>query len=1177
MKRSIRKRLLVWAMIGSLLLALYPFWSVSAVAGTEDEAQGGASSSVTETVYLLGNDSVLKPSAAGALQIVEENGMKTLAGEDGQPIQLRGMSTHGLQWFPEIINDNAFAALAGDWESNVIRLAMYVGENGYASNPAVIKQRVIDGIEYAIANDLYVIVDWHVHDPGDPNAEVYAGAMDFFTEISGLYPNNEHIIYELANEPSGNAPGVTNDAAGWRKIKDYAEPIVGMLRANGNDNVIIVGSPNWSQRPDLAADDPIEDPNTGETDPNTVYTVHFYTGTHMPADDSASRENVMSNARYALENGVAIFATEWGTSEASGNNGPYLAEADVWLNFLNEHNVSWVNWSLTNKNETSAAFTPFELGKSEATNLNPGDDKLWSIPELSVSGEYVRARIKGIPYEPIDRTPREEFSTVVWDFDDGTAQGFDLNGESPVKSVDVAVENGRLKLSGMEASSDVSETNYWGNVRLSANGSAARPDILGAQRLTLDVFAPAPTTVAIAAIPQSASHSWLNPTRAVAANPADFEEQDDGTYKATITITKDDAPNLGVIGEDGADSVMTNLILIIGAEDAEWVALDNVTVSGVREIVEQPVVHDPLGTPTLPSTFEDSTRQGWAWDGGSGVKSALTIQPANGSKAIGWEVAYPEVKPSDGWASAPRIVLGGINATRDANRYLLFDFYLQPVRASEGTLSINLAFAPPASLGYWAQAAENYDIALNALSSQVRTSDGLYRYQVSFDLTKIADNKVIAADTVLRDITIVVADGASDYAGTMYMDNVRFAESATVPGGGNGGSGGGGGSGESGGGGTSDTVEEGAVLVREPKADASGSIAVSLGAGESRVLLPADAAALADTKSLAVTGNSGSLDIPGDALRSLLALVSDEERKESKLSITLRPMEASEASALAKKADEASEAGLRLAGSILELELALITKDGKTVKPESFDPPVQLRIKANDGANRDLAGVYLIADDGKIVYLGGQWVNGELSAALRHFSKYAVLEYDRSYADVPAGFWAADAIRKLSAKHLVEGVEADRFSPNDKVTRAEFAAMLANALGLKAEGGAAFEDVDPGEDYADAVAAASQAGIVQGRDGDRFVPNAPVTREEMAVMIVRAYEAKSGKKAPDASTGSTGFADERSISGWASDAVAAARVLGLVQGKGSGRFEPQHLTTRAESAQVVWRLLEATK
>ncbi|QTH40401.1 cellulase family glycosylhydrolase [Cohnella sp. LGH] len=776
MKGSKRKRLLAGALVGSLLIALYSFWYASVEGGTEaeGEATGGVSSGVSEeTVDLLG--SVRKPSAAGALRIVEQNGMATLAAENGQPIQLRGMSTHGLQWFPEIINDNAFAALAGDWGANVIRLAMYVGENGYASNPTVIKQRVIDGIDYAIANDMYVIVDWHVHDPGDPNAEVYAGAMDFFEEISGLYPNNKHLIYELANEPNSNAPGVTNDVAGWQKIKDYAEPIVGMLREKGNENIIIVGSPNWSQRPDLAADNPVENPNTGEADPNTMYTVHFYSGTHLSADNSSDRQNVMSNARYALENGVAIFATEWGTSEASGNNGPYLAEAEIWLNFLNEHNISWVNWSLTNKNETSAAFTPFVLGKSEATILNPGTDKLWSIPELSVSGEYIRAKIKGIPYEPIDRTPREEFSTVVWDFDGETAQGFGLNGDSPVKSVKVSNDNGRLMLSGIEASSDVSEDNYWANVRLSGDGSAARPEILGAQRLTLDVFVPEPTTVAIAAIPQSASHGWLNPNRAVLANPADFKEQDDGAFKATITITKDDAPNLAAIGEDSTDSVMTNIVLFVGAEDAEWVALDNVTVSGGREIVEQLIEHDPLGTPALPSTFEDSTRQGWTWDDASGAKNALTVRPANGSKAISWDVAYPDVKPSDGWASAPRIMIGEINATRGDNRYLLFDLYLDPVRANQGTLSIHLAFAPP-SLGYWAQAATSFDISLSALSQQSKTSDGLYHCLVSFDMTNIADNKVIAEDTLLRDITIVVADVESDYSGKMYMDNVRFSK-----------------------------------------------------------------------------------------------------------------------------------------------------------------------------------------------------------------------------------------------------------------------------------------------------------------------------------------------------------------------------------------------------------------
>lgn len=124
-----------------------------------------------------------------------------------------------MQWFPQILNSNAFAALSRDWGSNVIRLAMYVSEDGYAKAPAVIKQRVIDGIDLAISNDMYVIVDWHVLQPGDPNAGVYSGAMDFFTEISQLYPDNPHIIYELCNEPNSGSPGVTNDAAGWNKVR----------------------------------------------------------------------------------------------------------------------------------------------------------------------------------------------------------------------------------------------------------------------------------------------------------------------------------------------------------------------------------------------------------------------------------------------------------------------------------------------------------------------------------------------------------------------------------------------------------------------------------------------------------------------------------------------------------------------------------------------------------------------------------------------------------------------------------------------------------------------------------------------------------------------------------------------------------------------------------------------
>lgn len=360
----------------------------------------------SSSAHLHGNNHVKKPSVGGALQLLEKNGVMTLCDQYGNPIQLRGMSTHGLQWHPGILNDNAFSALSNDWESNVIRLAMYVGESGgYATNPAL-KDSVIQGIDYAIANDMYVIVDWHVHVPGNPNDSIYAGAMDFFRDIAARYPNDPHILYELANEPNSNAPGVTNDAAGWKAVKSYAEPIIRMLREGGNNNIVIVGSPNWSQRADLAADDPIDDHHT-------MYSVHFYTGSHKPAADSSDRNNVMSNARYALEHGVALFATEWGTSESSGNHGPYLEEADRWLEFMNRNHISWVNWSLTDKNETSGALTPFELGATKATSLDPGNDQAWSIPELSVSGEYVRSRIKGVVYEPIARSPRKDMTTTA--------------------------------------------------------------------------------------------------------------------------------------------------------------------------------------------------------------------------------------------------------------------------------------------------------------------------------------------------------------------------------------------------------------------------------------------------------------------------------------------------------------------------------------------------------------------------------------------------------------------------------------------------------------------------------------------------------------------------------------------------------------------------------------------
>ena len=341
--------------------------------------------------HLTGRAQVRRPSEGGSLFVREYHGRQTLVDQAGRPIQLRGMSTHGLQWYGEITNQNAFAALANDWGCNVIRLAMYIGEGGYTADPSV-RERVYQGIDLAFEHDLYVIVDWHVLSPGDPNAAVYAGAYAFFDDLSVRYqdhPRYHQIIWELCNEPNPSGDEANaNDASGWQAIRRYAEPIIQMLRQRG-DNIIIVGTPNWSQRVDLAADDPI-------AAENIMYAVHFYTGTHQPSDHSHDRDNVMSNTRYAIEHGSAVFASEWGTSEASGDHGPFLEAADIWLEFLNEQMISWCNWSLTTRDETSGSFRPCLPDESEAGRLDPGSGQVWPDEQLSVSGRYVRDRIKGL-------------------------------------------------------------------------------------------------------------------------------------------------------------------------------------------------------------------------------------------------------------------------------------------------------------------------------------------------------------------------------------------------------------------------------------------------------------------------------------------------------------------------------------------------------------------------------------------------------------------------------------------------------------------------------------------------------------------------------------------------------------------------------------------------------------
>lgn len=285
---------------------------------------------------------------------VSENGKLRVEGtklvnERGEAVVLHGMSSHGLQWFPSYATENAIKATA-DYGANLFRCAMYTGEGGYLSNTAV-KDTLINSVDSAIRQDMYVIIDWHILSDGNPLSHVDEAA-DFFAEMSQRYGDNPAVLYEICNEPNGN---VTWDG----NVKPYAERIIPVIRAN-SDGIILVGSPTWSQDLHEAAKNPLN----GE---NIMYTCHFYAGTHT----EWLRQRI-------ADCGLPVFVTEWGTSAADGNGGVYLDEAQKWIDFMSERGISWANWSLCDKSESSAALVG-------GANVNDGI----SESELTESGKFV--------------------------------------------------------------------------------------------------------------------------------------------------------------------------------------------------------------------------------------------------------------------------------------------------------------------------------------------------------------------------------------------------------------------------------------------------------------------------------------------------------------------------------------------------------------------------------------------------------------------------------------------------------------------------------------------------------------------------------------------------------------------------------------------------------------------
>jgi endoglucanase len=290
---------------------------------------------------------------------VAKHGLLRVAGgkivdKDQKPIQLKGMSLFWSQWSDTFWNADVVTTLKKDWKATLVRAAMGVEEGGYLTQPAKEKDKVKTVVNAAIKEGLYVIIDWHDHH-ATTNADK---AVEFFTEMASLYGNNPHVIFEIYNEP-------INDS--WEQVKAYSEKVIKAIRAKNAQNLVIVGSPTWSQRVDLAADNPIQDSNV-------AYTLHFYAGTH--------RQDLRDKAAYAINKGLALFVTEFGVCDASGNGSIDLEESDRWMAFLNTHGISWANWSLFDKEESASAL-------KKGSNPRGG----WTEKDLTISGAYIKQKL----------------------------------------------------------------------------------------------------------------------------------------------------------------------------------------------------------------------------------------------------------------------------------------------------------------------------------------------------------------------------------------------------------------------------------------------------------------------------------------------------------------------------------------------------------------------------------------------------------------------------------------------------------------------------------------------------------------------------------------------------------------------------------------------------------------
>ena len=334
---------------------------LGALAGCTPSDDAGSSLAKTGSAGSADVGSAAQTDAAEAvdegLSALHVEGTR-LVDDAGEAVVLRGVSTHGLAWYPEFVNEECFAQLHDEWGAGIVRLALYTADSGgwcTDGDRDELREVVDRGVQAAVACGMYVVIDWHILSDGDPNTYLDE-ACDFFDEMSARYAGQPAVIYEICNEPNGSAT--------WEDVSSYAEEVLPHIRENAPDAVVLVGTPNWSQYVEQAAAAPL-------SDDNVLYTLHFYAATHT--------DSLRSSLRSAVEGGLPVFVSEFGICDASGAGSIDEDSADAWVELCDELGVSMVAWNLSNKDETSAIL---DAGCTKTAGFDEED--------LSASGLWVR-------------------------------------------------------------------------------------------------------------------------------------------------------------------------------------------------------------------------------------------------------------------------------------------------------------------------------------------------------------------------------------------------------------------------------------------------------------------------------------------------------------------------------------------------------------------------------------------------------------------------------------------------------------------------------------------------------------------------------------------------------------------------------------------------------------------